>query len=79
MNKVTIIGLSIEITKILKYSLFLISFQNQLNEILNFGIKRNEIFRKKIDRNEIKFCYKNKFDFFGLVSYFFNSSLLIKY
>ena len=68
-------------TKIVKYSLFLISYSNQRNEILKFGIKRNEVFRIKIDRNEIKFCYKNKnkFDFFGLISYFFNSSLLIKY
>ena len=50
----------IGMTKILKYSLFLISYLNQRNEILNFGIKQNEIFRIKIERNEIKFCYKNK-------------------
>ena len=38
------LGLLIEMTKIREYSLFLISFRNHLNEILNFGIKRNEIF-----------------------------------
>ena len=50
------VGLLIGMTKILKYSLFLISYSNQRNEILNLGIKRNEIFRIKTDRNEIKFC-----------------------
>ena len=61
MNKIFVLnlGLLIGMTKILRYSLFLISYSNQRNEILNFGIKRNEIFRKKTDRNEMKFCCKN--------------------
>ena len=42
-----LLGLLIGMTKIRKYSIFLILFLNRLNEILNFGIKRNEIFRKK--------------------------------
>ena len=47
-----LIGLLIEMTRIQKYSLFLISFLNKLNEILDIGIKRNEIFQKEKYRNE---------------------------
>ena len=54
------VGLLIEMTKIWIYSIFLFSFLNQQNEILNFGIKRNEIFVKKIIETKLNFAKKIK-------------------
>jgi hypothetical protein len=54
------LGFLIEVTEIRTFSLFLISFLNQRNKILNFGMR---YFQNKI------LLSKLKFDFFWLNTY----------